>query len=183
MNRRLLTLLACPVLAGSLACGQPAEPPPDRGVVNPALGLRLAAVPDGFTVVRNQDDQLVLEPTAEDTSGAVTVNVGPVEDGVNLIAAMDAHQERIEGLPEGDYRGGLELQTPLGTAFYSRGRYRSDDGGLVEETRVLAIHPVEERLLTMEYRYPAGEDSKARVESLLELFSQVEAPVPAPSEP
>lgn len=171
-------VLPCTVILAALACGPsgPATeaPPGDTGVRNEALDIRLASVPGDFTVARNEGSDLVLVPTAEGAQGRVTVTVGPLVAGVNLIAAMDEHKAEIEALPDGDYRGGQELQTPLGPAFYSRGRFRDTDGAMIEETRVLAVHPRAERLLTVQYRYPAGDDSRSRVEALIGLFAQVE---------
>jgi hypothetical protein len=162
------------LLVLAAACGPGETPPADTGVRNEALDIRLAAVPEGFHVVENDGSSLVLAPSGEGVEGRVTFSVGPPVEGVNLIAAMDEHQAEIEALPDGDYRGGQELQTPLGTAFYSRGRFRDADGNLVEETRILAIHPRAERLLTLQYRYPAADDSRSRVEALIGVFAQVE---------
>jgi hypothetical protein len=60
-----------------------------------------------------------------------------------------------------------------GTAFYSRGRF-VEKGVVEEETVILTIHPSANRLLTISYRYPAGEDSAARVEKLIDVLSYVE---------
>ena len=43
-----------------------------------------------------------------------------------------------------------------------------------EETLILLIHPAGNRLLTIAYRYPAGDDSAARVEQLIDVLSYLE---------
>jgi hypothetical protein len=78
----------------------------------------------------------------------------------------------MEGKNGAEYMGGQELQGEFGTAFYSRGRY-IDEGSLVEETAVFMIHPTGNRLLGIHYRYPAGEDSAARVEELIDVINYV----------
>jgi len=155
------------------ACAGPQATPPDPGVENLDLGIRMAAIPDGLVVTDNQGTSLQLRPADENVGGVLWFAVSPEQIGINLVEAVKAHQERIEGLPEGDYKGAQELQGPLGTAFYSRGRF-VEDGAMVEETVIVTLHPSANRLLTISYRYPAGEDSPRRVEQLIEVLSNVE---------
>jgi len=169
-QRRFLPVL---IALSVVACAGPPAPPPDPGVENLDLDIRLAAVPDGLLVTDNQGTSLQLRPAGENLGGVLWFAVGSEQAGVNLVAAVKAHQERIEGQPEGDYKGAQELQGPLGTAFYSRGRF-VETGGTEEETVLLTIHPSGNRLLTISYRYPAGEDSAKRVEQLIEVLSNVE---------
>ena len=169
-KRRFLPVL---IALSLVACAGPPAPPPDPGVENLDLDIRLAAVPDGLLVADNQGTSLQLRPTGENVGGVLWFTVGPEQDGVNLVAAVKAHQEHIEGLPEGDYKGAQELQGPLGTAFYSRGRFVETEV-VEEETVLLTIHPSGNRLLTISYRYPAGEDSAHRVEQLIEVLSYLE---------
>ena len=156
-----------------VACAGPPPPPPDPGVDNRDLNIRLAAVPDGLVVADNQGTSLELRPTDENLGGVLWFAVGPEQIGVNLVAAVKEHQAHIEGLPDGDYMGAQELQGPLGTAFYSRGRF-VEKGVEEEETVILTIHPSGNRMLTISYRYPAGEDSAARVEKLIDVLSYLE---------
>ncbi len=177
MSRTLVPALA---LVIAVACAE--QPPPAAPTVsNPALGLRLAWLPPEFTVAVNEGDRLELEPTDPAVDGRLWFEIGPVETGLNLVAAVRGHQRRIEEQPRADYQGGQELMTPLGTAFYSRGRFMS---GLTEseETAVFVRHPGEIRLLTITYRYPAGVDSSVRVQQLLDILGQVE-PIGALGEP
>ena len=170
LHRRFLPILIALSVA---ACAGPPAPPPDPGVENIDLGIRLTAVPDGLVVTDNQGTSLQLRPADENVGGVLWIAVSPEQVGINLVEAVKAHQERIEGLPEGDYKGAQELQGPLGTAFYSRGRF-VEDGAMVEETVVLTLHPSGNRLLTISYRYPAGEDSARRVEQLIDVLSYLE---------
>ena len=152
-------------------------PPPDPGVTNAELGIRLAAVPEGFEVARNDRAVLELRPVGGIVGGTILFTVGPEETGVNLVAAVKAHQARIENLPNGEYQGAQELQGPLGTAYYSRGRYQGGDE-LEEETVILSQHPSQSRLLEITYRYPAGDDSAARVKELIGVLAEVEGTQP-----
>jgi hypothetical protein len=170
-------VLALIVTAG---CAQP-EPETATSVESPTLGVRVAVLPEGFTVVQNTSGILHLAPTGEGVTGFVEMRVGPEETGVNLVAAVHAHQARIEGLPEGAYSGARELEGPLGTAFYSRGRFTTDDGA-VEETLLTVIHPSGGRRLDLVYTYPAGDDSGDRVTALIGLLAEVEALTPASGE-
>ena len=36
------------------------------------------------------------------------------------------------------------------------------------------VHPTQSRLLTITYRYPAGDDSAARVEQLIGVLAEIE---------
>ena len=157
----------------SLSCAAPPQQPESTAVENLDLGLKLAALPDGMAVLSNQGSSLELTPSGEGEEGVLWFAVGPEQDGVNLVAAVQDHQARMEVMDEGDYKGAQELQGDFGTAFYSRGRF-VDAGALVEETVVFMIHPAGTRLLAIHYRYPAGDDSAARVEELIDVVSYLE---------
>ena len=110
-----------------------------------------------------READLELRPTGEGVDGLVWFAVGPEKVGVNLVAATQAHKVQIENLPDGEYKGGEELQGDFGVAFYSRGRFSEGDA-TVEETVLFLIHPSASRQLEIHYRYPAADDSAARVE-------------------
>jgi hypothetical protein len=167
--------LACVLFVTTVlvaACA-PAPPPPDPGVENLDLGIRLSGVPESLVVATNQESKLELRPAGETAEGKLWFSVTPEDQGENLVEAVKMHQGRIEGLPEGDYKGAQELQGPLGTAFYSRGRFL-EGGTLVEETVLVTIHPTESRALEITYRYPAADDSAARVEQLIDVLAHLE---------
>lgn len=166
----LVALLA--VLAG---CSAPTEAPAPTAIDNPRLGVRLESLPDGFTMVKNEGSQLELAPTG-DLTGRVWFQLGPEESNVNLVAAVHQHQAFVESQPGGVYEGAQELGTQIGTAFYSRGRF-SENGGETEETVIFALHPSESRRLELHYRYPAGDDSSARVTALIGVLAEV-GPIP-----
>jgi hypothetical protein len=168
-------LLAFVLVVSSLGCTKaaPPAPPPDTRVENPELGIQLAAVPDGLEVALNQGRYLELRPTAEGIEGLISFFVGPEEHSVNLVQAVHDHQAKIESLPDGEYLGAQELTGDAGVVFYSRGRY-SEEGATAEETVLFLIHPSQYSLLEIRYRYPAGDDSAARVEKLIQVLSEVE---------
>jgi len=166
-------LIVAAAIGLSTACAPSVDTGPSP-VDNPALGLRIARVPDGFEISRNEGSDLVLEPAADGVGGRVVVRVGPRETGVNLVAAVQAHRAEIEARPQGTYHGARELQGPLGTAFYSRGGWIDDDGTAMEETLVTAIHPSGDRRLDIVYTYPAGGDPGERVTAVLDLLAEIE---------
>lgn len=161
-----------------LSCAGPASPPEPVVIENVDLELKLSGLPEGLVLASNQGTSFELRPADETTKGILWFEVGPERDGVNLVAAVQHHQEQMEGMPEADYQGGQELQGDFGSAFYSRGRY-VDQGERLEDTAVFMIHPSGNRLLGIHYRYPAADDSAARVEQLIDVITYLEmAPAP-----
>lgn len=172
-NAVLIT--ASSVLIGS--CNGKSEPevvePPPMVVENTELRLRLAGVPGGFTIVTNDGEQLVLNPSDSSSAGEIHFANRAPEAGQNLPAEVKAHRVFIEGLEGGEYQGAQELVSQLGTTYYSRGRYLSD-GKRVEETTIFALHPYADRIMTITYLYPAGDDAGDRVQELFEILEIVE---------
>ncbi len=160
------------VVAG-LGMGCSPAPPPPAGVSNTELDLSIGDLGDAWVVKTNQGTSLVIAPSDPERQGTIEFLVGPEEEAVNLIAAVETHRKDIENRPDGVYSGAQELTGPMGTAFYSRGRY-GDGGSTMEETRILGMHPRSSRIIEMVYRYPAGDDSSTRVGELIELFAEVE---------
>jgi len=169
------TVIVLALVVSALSCGEPPPPPPppDTSVENEELGIRLAAVPDGLEAVVNEGRNLELKPTAEGVDGAMTFFVGPEQHAVNLVQAVHDHQAKIEAMPDGEYMGAQELSGDAGVVFYSRGRF-FDHETAVEETVLFLIHPSDYRLLEISYRYPAADDSAARVNQLIEVLSELE---------
>jgi hypothetical protein len=159
----------------ALSCTEPPPPsqPIDTSVDNAELGIRLAAVPEGLAVTINQGTKLELHPTDEGVEGVMSFNVGPEQHAINLVAAVQDHQAKIEALPGGEYQGAQELSGDAGVVYYSRGRF-SEGEATVEETVLFLIHPSDYRLLEIHYRYPAADDSAARVGQLIEVLSELE---------
>ena len=156
------------------SCAEPEPPPPQQvGVQNHDLGISLSSVPEDLAVASNQGSSLELRPLNPAFEGIMWFEVGPPVQAVNLVEAVQQHQQHIQGRPDGEYLGAQELQGDFGVAFYSRGRY-NDRGLMTEETVVYRIHPEGDRLLAIHSRYPAPEDSAARVEQLLDGLSRVE---------
>jgi len=171
----VLVVTVSSVMFGS--CRQPAEPEveerPAIVVENMGLRLRLVGVPGAFMVAVNDGDQLILEPSDSSTEGQIHFANNPPEAGQNLPAEVKAHKVFIENQEEGDYLGGQELTSQLGTSFYSRGRYLHD-GTEIEETVIFALHPYNDRIMTITYRYPVGVDSAIRVQQLFDVLAVVE---------
>ncbi len=182
--RRLPAALALVSLAAWCGCGSPpkqAEKDAGQGprVENRALGIALAHVPAGFTVARNEDGDLVLERSAPDDHGRLSILVGPPQTaGVNLVDQVWKEKARIEGLPGGKFLGQNELGgAALGTVYTTRGRYTDEQGQAIEDYRALAVHPGANRLLTLDYRYPApapGTSPQNRLDQLMLVVEQIE---------
>ncbi len=156
-------------VAGLAACKKEPPPPPPPAPVrveNPQAGVAIAALTE-FTVAANDGATIELVPTGEGATGTVTVVAGKAEiGGINLVAAVQQHKQDILARPDGDYKGQAEYVSPLGTTFASRGRY-TEAGGTVEERVVYMVHPWGDRTLEVIYRYPAADDTQARLDALM----------------
>jgi hypothetical protein len=175
------------VVVGSLGVGcarrAPAPPHPLPRVANAALGIVVDELPSAFRVVSNEGERLVLAPKATDDPARLTIAVGPLQPkGVNLVHWVETQPGEFTGKAEGVFLGAKKLITPIGTAYSARGRYRTEHG-LVEEMRILAVHPAAPRLLMASYVYPAGADVTVRAQQLLDIFAQIEALAPATPAP
>jgi len=143
-------------------------------VTSPALGIKLAALPEGLTVQRNDDEGLVLASVDPADSTQIKITVWDPEQGTNLVAAVQQHQEHIQQLEQGVYAGKTELGGSAGTAFLSRGRSQRSDGGIEEETLLFCLAPSGDRILQMYSAYPAGADSSAHAQTMLDLLAELE---------
>ena len=166
------------IMAMSLAACQKSEPAPEPGVRvdNPQLGMAIAALASEFEVVSNDGATIELVPTGEGATGTVSVKAGEAEvGGINLVAAVQQHKAEVLERPDGDYKGQAEYVSPLGTTYASRGRF-SADGGTVEERVIFMVHPWGDRTLQVIYRYPAGEDTQERLDTLMNgIVGELEA--------
>ena len=190
LSLALLGLVLVPAGCREVAEDTVPDPDPDTATVAPPetvsnqeLEVTLQKVPDGMVVEVNEGSNLILTPADHEYGVLLRVEVGPQEIGVNLVAAVQEHQAKIEDLPGGSYIGQTELICQLGTAFFSRGQFDqpASEDGLIEETRIeeariLAIHPVGNRLLSLVYTYPAPPDqggSNSRGQTLLAVLESV----------
>lgn len=178
-----LLCLAIPTLGACRAAQEEAAAPESAAPAEriESLGLALVRVPPGFEVAVNDEDELVLVRTAEDDPARLTFELGTLQvAGVNLHDEVWAEKERVEALPEGEYRGQNELAgVPLGTTFTSRGRFLDEETGeKIEEYRALLVHPTQNRTLIVDYEYPVpppgeGQD-QSRLEELMLVLEQLE---------
>ncbi len=170
----ILVLASGPLaLAGCRAKGAPAPTPtPPVRVDNAALGLSFDELPEPFHVKENSGDQLVLDDGA---GGTVDFAVSkPDLNGVNLVAEAQRAGKELAAQPDGKFSGGNELVTPFGAGYTVRGSYR-EGAARIEERQVFLLHPDGSgRLVTVRYRYPAG-DSKLAVAKLREALTLVGA--------
>jgi len=175
MSRRPILVLSILLAAGAAtACGAreaPAEKPPAR-IECPSLGIVLVDPPAGLRLVRNDGETVVLEETGKE--GTITLARGTEAEDSNLVQAVKDHQAAIEAREGAEYLGVRELVTPLGSAYWSRGRYPVD-GKTVEETRIVTLHPSGTGILTLTSVYPAGDDSSQRIQTLLGIVVGIEA--------
>ncbi len=148
--------------------GTPGHDLRESGAASPVGGRSLRV--RGHDQRRRSTHHSSANPTTE---GQIVFANKPPEAGQNLPAEVKIHQAFIENQEEGDYLGGQELVSQLGTTFYSRGRYLVD-GDEIEETVVFALHPYADRIMTITYRYPAGVDSSIRVQQLFDVLAMVE---------
>lgn len=179
-----LALAPCLALAACAPGGEEATPPTEEAagprVENPELGIAVAQLPAGFEVATNEGDELVLARRDEEDPARLAFELGPLQSsGINLVERVWEEKERIESLPDGQYRGQNELGgVPLGTTFTSRGRFRNETGEAMEEYRALTLHPTQNRVLILDYEYPVPPPDEAekhhRLEELMLVLEQVE---------
>ena len=179
LRRCALPLVAAAGLA--VACSEEPPAPVSGPVENAELALTVAALPDDCSVQRNEGRDLVLAcASRRGTTGEVLFQVGTEGETVDLPALARGQKEAFEAMPEGKFHGNRELVTPTGPAYTARGRY-VEDGRALEEIRVLALHPANESLLVVRSRYPEGDESAKRMEQLLLIVGEVQAPGAAPA--
>ena len=172
--RILLPLL---LLSALVACKGSAEvEQQDTRVENAFLAIALTSIPAGFELESNDGYELSVRAVKGQPEGRLWFEMGPLaEGGINLVEVVNAQRASFEALPSSTFFGNREIQMMNGrAAWYSRGRF--DDGtGEVEEFRVTTLHPVQNRQMTVFYRYPAADDSADRLNDLLFLLSEIES--------
>lgn len=181
MMRRNFVFLSALGLLVAAACGPGQDADSQEAEVwrieNPDLGLAIAEMVPGFEIVTNDAFGLEFANTAAETPGKLWFEIGPTENsGINLVEIVNAQRAVFEALPDGNFKGNRELMMTDGRpAFYSRGQF-SEDGVVLEEIRISALHPIRNATLQIFYRYPetGEENSKERLNDLLLLIGEVE---------
>ena len=172
----LLSWIALTLAAGLFSACPAREPTPPEPepVINQQLNLSFPALPTGFKVESNQAGDLRLALHDEERVGSMWVEVGERSDyGIDLRGIVNSQKALYEEKAGGSYAGGRKLVTPVGEAYYSRGRLDGPEGQ-VELTKVFLVHPAENRLVTFYYQYPAGDDSAERLPELFEWLENLE---------
>jgi hypothetical protein len=179
MKRKSSWIRILAVAATLTGCaGEPVvdrAPEPGPRVESAALGIALASVPPPLELREAGESSVLLAaPLPEGGEALLSIAVGPVESGgINLIEIARAKTDEFKQMPDGEAFGNRELGTQIGPAFTARGSY-SEDGAVIEETWLFALHPTVNRQLTLTYRYPAGGDSAARVAEVMSVLGEVE---------
>ena len=175
----LAAALGASVLAAGCGGEEAASAEPTR-VENAALGIALEIPGDAPVEVEDASGETIrLARAAEDEIGPGTLvfeSGPPPEYGPNLVEAVKEREAELEGLPDGEFFGQLELGSQLGPAYATRGRFTDETGQKVEETRIYTVHPSErDRLLWLTYRYvPSPGDTEARRAQALDAFGWIE---------
>ena len=179
MTLRILTsLIASSTIILALgACGsEPIAPPvsTDTSLVAPSARVRLATTPEIFEVAANDAERLEFTAPSLPGPSRVTITLGEIETaGINIFERVEQQLASFNELPSGSSFGQTQLVAPIGLIFMLRGRFEEDDRE-VEELRAILVHPVGNRLLTISYRYPAGNDTAERGQQLMELLGEIE---------
>lgn len=184
LPRQLALALSFVAVAACQKAAPPPAPAPVR-IENPALGLVIAALPDGFRLDANEGETLRFASDGTTGAGTLTVSVDRSSRSVNVIEEAKSAQKELEGLPEATFAGGNELVTPAGAGYAVRGSW-TEDGVRLEERRIFALHPDGSgHLVTLADRYPAGDTANARDRfgrqlALLSALEASGAPATAP---
>ena len=155
-------------------------------------GLAFNALPDGCTRVESSELPLELACELVETTetpagpaGSIWLELGePTDFGIEIDDVAKSHKAFYEELPEGVHLAGRQIIGPLGPARYTRGRFLGDDGATQQQIRLFMLHPIENRLVTLVYQHPAGDDgdSRGRVTQLLVLLGEMDvASTPPPA--
>lgn len=183
MSSRSLSRLALGAALALAACQQAPEPPapePATGVEVASAGVELGTLPTLFAVAANDDERFELDVPSLPGSRAWIALSDVHAGGLNIVEAVKQELAAYDALPEGRSFGQTQLVAPIGLTYMTRGRFPGDNG-TVEELKALVAHPWGNRLLTVGYRYPAGDDTSERGGHLMELLGEIEA-LPAPDE-
>ena len=175
------------VLIGCQSAAEPEETGPVR-IVLEEEALAFNALPDGCTRVEPSElpfelacELLETTETPAGPPGSIWLEVGePSDFGIEIDDVAKSHKPFYEGMPEGVHLAGRQIIGPLGPARYTRGRFLGDDAVTQQQLRLFMLHPIENRLVTMVYQHPAGDDgdSRGRITQLLVLLGETEVAIP-----
>ncbi len=176
-TRSAFTALALAAL--TFACASaPEEPPPEpkKTIDLVDVGLTFTAIPKGFKVSHKSGSELELENGDEEAGGRMWIELeDPSDFGIDLVKIVTEQTDVYAALPESEYFGGRKIVVAAaGEAYYVRGRYKEGDA-LLEHSKIFLVHPGENRLVSIHYRYPAGEDSSERIQELFILAGEIGA--------
>ena len=175
------------VLIGCQSAAEPEETGPVR-IVLEEEALAFNALPDGCTRVEPSElpfelacELLETTETPAGPPGSIWLELGePSDFGIEIDDVAKSHKPFYEELPEGIHLAGRMVMGPLGPARYTRGRFLGDDAVTQQQLRLFMLHPIENRLVTMVYQHPAGDDgdSRGRITQLLVLLGETEVAIP-----
>lgn len=168
----LLLLYIC--LIGCGGAEETADAPRGPVVELPAINLAFDALPAGFVVGSSSADTVELVPSDPEANGRMWVEAGEISDfGIDLVQVVTDQTEAYAQFDNSEYFGGRKLViAAAGEAYYVRGRY-DENGERREELRLFLVHPSENRLVSLHYAYPAGDDSADRVQELFALAGEL----------
>lgn len=177
-----LSLALLLALTGCAPGTDEAQEPGAAAIENEAVGVRLLAVPEPFELVSDDADGVVLEVVDRAAGGTVRITLSEVyEGGLNIVEAVKTGLAEFQAMPDGESFGQTQLMAPIGLTYMLRGRYTAE-GTPTEALRAIVAHPWGNRLLTVAYTYPRGDDTKERGEQLMGLLGEIEAlPEPTPA--
>jgi len=142
-------------------------------IENPTLGIAIGAVPAAFKVESQEGEEIRLRRA--EGEGEITIfQEFPEVGGVNLVQMVRTWKEKYQTMPEGKFLGQVELTTQFGPAYTVRGSYQ-EDGVPREERRIFCLHPDGDKVLTLAYVYPLGNNSRERTDELFGLVTELEA--------
>ena len=175
------------VLIGCQSAAEPEETGPVR-IVLEEEALAFNALPDGCTRVEPSElpfelacELLETTETPAGPPGSIWLELGePSDFGIEIDDVAKSHKPFYEEQPEGIHLAGRMVMGPLGPARYTRGRFLGDDAVTQQQLRLFMLHPIENRLVTMVYQHPAGDDgdSRGRITQLLVLLGETEVAIP-----
>lgn len=184
--RKRDTLTASLLIASTLgACASETEAPAapaDTSFDAPSALVHVAATPEVFAVETNDAESLRLSAPGLPGPSEVNVTLGEVvAGGINIFEAVEEQMATFTEMPEGASFGQTQLVADIGLTFMLRGRYLVE-GNQAEELRMILVHPAGNRLLTISYVYPLGEDTAERGQQLMELLGEMSSLEPEAAE-